>query len=474
MNTLRLLPLLSFAAAAAAQGPDLLLTFSQPERTLSGSAGTVLQALHPNEIVHLDYIGVPCPASAEKWSPRTCMQTMAGDENADGLIWNPALFGRIDAIHVGTSSTTSVLANPRDVYWSVETPMGMNVSALPFRPGDVARIERNGLGDGQVLHFMRQEHFNIALGLPPGNPIDVDAIAFHPNFGVFFSIDNDVFCPMLCGGTFVRDGDILCVPPAALTLTPDLRIAAVIPASAEVAYDEGQVDLMVMAAGVADRFGACVPNAIDLEALEFDFTGPVVLVPTCTGVALVVPTLIFATESMTGASLLTTLGGGTIYNNACGPIGTACGFGPTFGPQIGIRSPSTAVGVQSHVNALALTRALRNVLEPQQHVMNVFPGGSPFGANWIDYATPYPVNVALIELVGMPVPGSVPAFPFSQLCFPDLYAPSIIIYAWLPGPWGSYPLVAIPPMWSGQILFQNVGLGGTGYELSTPGVIDVQ
>ena len=475
MNTLRLLPLLTFAAAAAAQGPDLLLTFSQPERTLSGSAGTVLQFLNPNEIVHLDYIGVPCPASAEKWSPRTCFQTMAGDENADGLFWNPALFGRIDAIHVGMSSTAvGGLANQRDVYWSVEAPMGMNVSATPFRPGDVARIERNGLGDGQVLHFMRQEQFNIALGLPPGNPIDVDAIAFHPNFGVFFSIDTDVFCPMLCGGTLVRDGDILCVPPGALALTPDLRVAAVIPATAEVAYNEAQVDMMVMAASVADRFGACVPNALDLEALEFDFTGPVVMIPTCTGVALVVPTLIFATETMTGGSLLTTLGGGTIYNNACGPIGTPCGFGPTYGPQIGIQSPTTVVGAKSHVNALALTRAMRNVLEPQQHVMNVFPGGAPFGANWIDYGTPFPVNVALIELVGPPVPGSFPAFPFSQLCFPDLYAPSILIYAWLPGPWGSYPLVAIPPLWSGKVLFQNVGIGGTGYELSTPGVIEVQ
>ena len=199
------------------------------------------------------------------------------------------VFGRIDAIHVGMSSTAvGGLANQRDVYWSVEAPMGMNVSATPFRPGDVARIERNGLGDGQVLHFMRQEQFNIALGLPPGNPIDVDAIAFHPNFGVFFSIDTDVFCPMLCGGTLVRDGDILCVPPGALALTPDLRVAAVIPATAEVAYNEAQVDMMVMAASVADRFGACVPNAIDLEALEFDFTGPVVMIPTCTGVALVV------------------------------------------------------------------------------------------------------------------------------------------------------------------------------------------
>lgn len=474
MNTLRLLPLLSFAAAAAAQGPDLLLTFSQPELTLSGTGGTVLQFLNPNEVASLGFSSTPCPVSAEKWSPLTCYQTMAGDEDGDGMFWNPALFGTIDALHVGSpASTVSGFANARETFWSVSAPMGNNVSVPPFRPGDVARIIRNTLGDGQVQHFMRQEQFNMALGLPLATPIDVDAIAFHTNFGVYFSLDQDIFCPLLCGGTFVRDGDILCVPPGALTLTPDVRIATVVPASASVAYNEAQVDFMVIAAGVTDRFGICIPNSTDLEALEMDFTGPVTPIPTCTGVVLFAPTLLFATETMTGGSLLTTLGGGTIYNSPCGPVGTSCGFGPTFGNQVGIQ-PAGAIGAKSHVNALASTITLVNVVEPKQHVMNVFPFGAPFGANQIDYATPFALNVALIELVGPPVPGSFPAFPFSPLCFPDLYAPSILIYAWLPGPVGTYPLIAIPTFWSGKILFQNVGIVAGGYELSTPCVIEVQ
>ena len=41
MNTTHrlLLAAAGLAAAAAAQGPDLLVTYSQPEQTLSGSAG---------------------------------------------------------------------------------------------------------------------------------------------------------------------------------------------------------------------------------------------------------------------------------------------------------------------------------------------------------------------------------------------------------------------------------------------------
>jgi hypothetical protein len=47
---LRFLPTALLAATTAAQGPDFLLTFSQPETTLSGSGGTVLQNLNPNEV----------------------------------------------------------------------------------------------------------------------------------------------------------------------------------------------------------------------------------------------------------------------------------------------------------------------------------------------------------------------------------------------------------------------------------------
>jgi hypothetical protein len=474
-RTFSLLPAALLAASLTAQGPDLLLTFSNPESTLSGSGGTVLQTLRPNEMASVQYWTSPCPTSAEKWTPRTAFHTMAGDENADGLYWNPGLFGRIDAIYAPSPSTsTGGATDQRDVFWSVEMPMGVNISPAPFRPGDVARIVRNGFVDGQVEYFMRQEQFAIALGLPPATPLDVDAIAFGPNFGVYFSLDVDIFCPLLCGGTLVRDGDIVCVPPAALAYTPDQRIANALPASAVVVYTEAQVDAMVALAGVADRFGACVPNALDLEALEIDLFGPVTIIPTCTGLPLVVPTLLFATQTMTGASLLTTLGGGAIWNTPCGPTGTPCGFGPTFGPQLGIRATSTAVGAPSWVNGLALARPHRHVLEPQQHVMNVFPFGAPFGSNQIDYGSEWPVGIVFVELVPPTVPGSFPAAPFSQLCFPDLYAPSLISWGPIFGPWGTFPTMAIPPMWTGKVLFQAVGLGGSGFELSTPTVIDVQ
>ena len=71
------------------------------------------------------------------------------------------------------------------------------------------------------------------------------------------------------------------------------------------------------------------------------------------------------------------------------------------------------------------------------------------------------------------MPSSLPALPWSQFCFPDIYAPSITVYAWpLFGPFGSFTTPAIPPLFSGKLLFQNVGFGAA-LELSTPCVIDV-
>jgi hypothetical protein len=401
---------------------------------------------------------------------------MAGDENADGFYWNPALFNRIDALLAPTITTTGVGGvDQRNVFWSPSAAMGMNVSLTPLRPGDVGRIVRNGAGDGQVEHFIRQEQINQSLGLPLGTPIDVDAIAFQPNFGVYFSLDTDIVVTTACGAVLLRDGDVVCIPPGALALTPDLRIAGVAPVSAFVVYTEAQMDAFVNNANVTNRNGACIPNAIDTESLEIDLTVPGGFVPTCFGTALAVPTLIFSTETMTGASLLTTAFGGSIYNTPCGPAGTTCGLGPTFGPQLGIRNPTAAQGVPSFVNAIADARVCHHVLEAQQHVLNVFPFGAPAGSTNIDFGSEYAFNLALIEIVPPVVAPSLPAFPFSLLCFPDLYAPSILVHAWpLLGPWGSFPMVAIPANWQGKVLYQSIGFGGSGFELSTPVVIDVQ
>ncbi|MFY9344799.1 MAG: hypothetical protein WAT39_20065 [Planctomycetota bacterium] len=470
---------LTLCATAVAQFQEGLISFSQTETTLSSSGGTVLQTLRPNETAVLQW-GMPggCVGlSAEKWAPRTCYHTMAGDENADGTFFNPAIFGSIDALVTTVPMSPLGLDNQRTVFWSVSAAMGNNVSANPFRPGDVARIVRAGLADGQVEYFMSQGQFNQALGLPLATAIDVDAIAFSPQFGVFFSLDANIVCNTACGPVLVQDGAVIAIPPAALTYTVDMRVASVLPNSAIVVLTETQIDTMVANAQVTDRFGACLTSAIDLESLEFDWSGAIVTLFGCTAAMPVfTPNLIFSVETGTGASLLSTAGGGSIWNGPCSPMGRSCGSGPTMGLQSGIRPPTAAMGVPSYVNAFALAHTNRYVLEPQNHVLPVFPLGAPAGSTWVDVGSPFPWNLVFVEIVSPVVPGSLPAFPFSQFFFPDLYVPSLFFYLPAPtaGGYATFPMLAIPPLWSGKVLFQSVGWGGNTLELSTPTVIDVQ
>ena len=144
-----------------------------------------------------------------------------------------------------------------------------------------------------------------------------------------------------------------------------------------------------------------------------------------------------------------------------------------MGPQMGVRPASVAVGAASFVNALASSRGCRHVLEPQQHIMPVFPLGAPAGANMIDYHNPFVLSLILIELVPPTVPSSVPAFPFSPTCFPDLYAPTVTPWTSVTAGYGSFPMIGIPPGWMGKVLYQGVGFGAGTFELSTPAVIDV-
>src|SRR5690606_32180757 len=148
-----------------------------------------------------------------------------------------------------------------------------------------------------------------------------------------------------------------------------------------------------------DRFGVCITTVLDIEALEMDLMGAPTTVIPCPGMILPVPNLVYSCENGTGASLLETSGGGSIHNTPCGLAGSPCtSTSPTMGPQLGIRPSSAAVGAPSYVNALAATRACRHVLEPQQHVMSVFPGGAPLGSNMIDYYNPFVLSVNLIQL----------------------------------------------------------------------------
>jgi hypothetical protein len=473
--------LIALASSAVAQGPDFLLTYSQPETTLSGSAGTVLQFLRPNEIAHLEWSNGPCSSlSAEKWAPRTCFHTMAGDEDSDSWYWNPTIFDSIDALMTGMPTTPALTgANPRTIFWSPSVAMGTGVSGgLGLRPGDVGRIVRNAaFQDGQVEYFLTREQCNTALGLPITSAIDIDAVAFAPGFGVYLSLDADVFAFTACGPMPVQDGAVVLLPPAALTYTTDFRIASVMPNSAVVLFTEAQMDAFAANAQMTDRFGNCITNVVDTESLELDWNGPIANITLCPGNVVQTPHLIFSAETMTGAGLATTDLGGSIHSGLCGPAARGCGgASPTMGPQMGIQPATPFLGAPSWINSIASTYCWRYSMEAQQHVAST-AGGLPFGWQDLHLSSPVPWNIILWTPAPVGFNVVAPSFtnPFGLFCFPDLYPmPNVWMSAPTIGGFATCPLMAIPAGFAGKVVFQSVGFpAGGSWELSTPVTIEL-
>jgi len=466
-STLTLLSAVTLATATLqAQGFDFLYTTSQNEITLSGSGGTVLRNIHPNDIVGVP--AVQCMTMAEKWLPRQGIITMAGDENGDDNYWQPGILGSIDAL-IASGPAGSAMVNGRTVWYSPSVTLGNVVSGGPgLRPGDIGRIVRNGGLDGKVQHFIRQEQINQALGLPIATVIDVDAAAFGNNQGLYLSLDTDIACSPCGGPTLLRDGDVFCIPPGSYTLTGAGTIGAVAANSAVRIYTEAQIDTFVANASVADRFGACVPNAIDLESLEIDiFTPSTLTMPTCVGTAIFVPTLLFTTETLTGGAILTTAGGGQIYTTTCGLVGTPCAAGPTLGNQVGLRPVSAALGVPSYLNALASTRIFTYAAEAKQAQIPAFTPAQ------IDFNTPGFATWVFMTFAPTG-PGAVaPSTPFAWgfLGFPDYYmVPNFM--GTIPGGFGTYTSPAIPFVC--DLVFQGVTITTAGtIEASTPTMVEV-
>lgn len=452
-----------FAAPAAAQG--FLFSTSQNEQTLSGSAGTVLKNLHANEVAYVDFASC-LTYSAEKWGARTAYQTMAGDENNDGLYWNPSLFGQVDAlVHLYLPGQ---VPTPRSVFWSPTAAMGTNISGTPgLRPGDTGRIVGGGGLYGQVQYFLSAEQVQQALGLPT-SPIvvDVDAIAADGGLGIFFSLDQDLVVNTICGTTFVRDGDVLMIPPPAITWTSDLRVATVTPGSAVVVWTEAQMDQMVQSVQPTDANGNCVTVIQDLEALDIHFGGRQFPMTFCSGTYWI-PSLYFSGELMTGAGLLTTENFGMPASVGCGPLVRQCGFGPTLGDQIGLQPPSAAAGVGSYISALDTPFFTdRFLLEAKQPVI---PALTPVT---LDLYTPLPITLVGVEVVPANVAPHAPLPPF--LYFPDLYVLGSPPWTYLSFVQG-FQTIATPPVpFPMKLVFQAGGIVGGNIMLSAPASVDVQ
>lgn len=460
--------LLSLAVGSSllAQGGDLLYTTATLEQTLSGSGGTVLQTIHPNDIVGLP--AFPCPRMAEKWAPRNAFMTMAGDEDGDDVYFEPSLLGRINAL-LNTTMFTGTIGNQRNVWYSPSISMGTAVSGGPgLRTGDIGRIVRNTAGDGRVEYFIRQEAINNALGLPIATVIDVDAAAFSPNHGLFLSLASDILCTPCGGPVLLRDGDVFCIPPSAYALSAMMTIGATAPNSAVVVYTEAQMDAFVANATVANRFGTCVTTAIDTTALEIDVsTATSIVLPGCTGTPVIVPTLLFSTEALTGGAILTTAFGGQIHTSSCGPMGTTCGFGPTLGVQIGLRPPSAALGIPSFVNALAWSRVFTYTAESQ---VPQIPLGTPAR---IDFNTPGLANWVFMTFAPSGPAAVAPsaAFVWGLLGYPDYY-PLPNFMGTVPGGFATYVSPPIPFVC--DLIFQGVTITSSGLiEASTPTMVEV-
>lgn len=454
-------------ALATAQSPEsFLFSVMSPETTLSGSSGTSLQTVNPNEIAHL-VTTPPCAlVSAEVWAPRTAFHAMAGDENGNDVYWRTNLFGRIDAILPHPCAVTET--NVRNTFFSPAAPMGNVVSAPDvLRPGDVARLAP----DGQVEYFMTAEQFQMALGLPPTPVVvNVDAVAFSRQFGVFFSLEDDQ--PVsLCGASLVRDGDIVLIPTSAIAMTSSCTIASVAPNSAAVVYRENQVNAMVAAAQVTDRNGACLSAIGDVDALEIDLMGPVVGRLWC-GTTWAVPTLVFAGETMTGASVLDTAFGGRIRPGACGDLGTGCGSGPTFGTQMGLQATSSTQGCASSINGLGMRRTCRFVTASPSPT-NLAP--APLQ---IEVAGPPGTFVWIFGALASSGPGAItPSSPFfpGNVCYPDVHLPlPTYIDTVFTDALGFGSLATAPMLLPFDVHVQAIYIDSTGaMQLSTPSTIEL-
>jgi hypothetical protein len=452
------------AAPLAAQGMPFVFTTSQTEQTMSGSGGTVLNTIRPNEVAMIEFF--PCPViSAEKWTPRTCFNTMAGDDNGDAWKSNPTMFGRIDALLEIHSPVA--LSNQRTVFWSPSVAMQVGVSGAPgLRPGDTGRIVRNGSGDGQVEYFLRLEQVVQALGMPIGSIVDVDAIAADPAYGVFLSLDVDTPVNMGCSTTFVRDGDVIMIPASAITWTWDLRVQSVLPGSGLVLYTEAQMSGFVANAQVTDRFGVCQNTIQDLEALDIDYFGAVQSLWVCSSTLVTVPALAFTGELMTGCSVLTTDLGGSILQRGCGGLGAPCGTGPTWGFQMGLQ-PSGGQGVASYVNALATAFPRQYTLEPKQHQ---FAWGNPAV---LDLYSPGVLTVVFARFES-PLPNTVAtSAPFPpSIHFPDEYITGNFFWSFTGNGYTTYTSPVIP--WPCKLVWQSACITSwSTIELSTPAMTDV-
>lgn len=480
---------LTSALTAQAANNALLFTTHAPELTRSGSNGTSLRNLQPRTV------GVVTPRpglnySAETFIPSLALQTMAGDVDANGSVFDTGLTGPIDALLVMTYDWNSEQgARPRqspvtaaDTYFSPSVDVGTNVSGAPgLRRGDCGRFVRTAAGNGQVSRFISAEQLIAAFGMHDpvtlqqlqANDIDLDAITVSVDRHIFVSFDALHGVRVELNGNLVNmladDGAVLCIPGPAWLPNARGEVANVMPNRGVVVFSEAQANVLAVNAMLTDNGGACVPVMIDTESLAIDPNGGN-FTTQWGNQQLTWPNLLLNGELMTGAGVITTRNGGMIAQVNGAPLARACGAGPTTGAQMGL---DTAQAV-SRLNALESLGK-----EPCWFVLGSPTPNGLGGAVEVHIGTNLSAAMVWLGfgLGALPVSPSISAAPFApgNLCFPEAY-PTVFGNPFLAIPLAAgagnaqfgtvtFPVSPVVPV---GILFQAATVAAGSLHLSTP------
>ncbi|MBX3463485.1 MAG: hypothetical protein KF830_09955 [Planctomycetes bacterium] len=309
------LPLL--AAIAPAQHLVLMTSGAAEERTLALDLPEI-DTIRREEI----YEVFPLPGgaySARPFLPVSLQWHYVGDLDNDGQYVEASTAGPagssavIDEIFVKAGTTGPV--TPRDVFFSISAASAV----FGVLASDVVRYAAQGVREV----FLTEAQLEIATG---GTTLNLDALCQTFAGDLFFSF---ALTEALHFGS-AADGDLLCIPAAAITYDGNGNVAAIVANSAVRVATEAQLLAMVSNSGFRQSNGTTAGTLFNLSGLELDPNGGTWVSPVDSNSY---PNLLFCwRDAANDGAILSTAGGGSIAVINGVPMGSTVA---TTGAQIG-------------------------------------------------------------------------------------------------------------------------------------------
>lgn len=441
--------MVAFTGPVATAQQELSFTVKRIESTLSGSSGSTLGTITPEDVAVVSpWTGV---YSAETFANHLNFNTFTGDGDGDAFYHSSPMADAIDALDICSPGVfTHTL---RDLFFSTKKPVPCAGGGL-IEPGDVSAVAMNAVSNV----FIDDLQIRDALGITPNTPFfDIDAITRDNTGSIYLSFEADV--PILLGTVMLRDGGVAYIPASAITYS-GCNVIAVVPLSGNVAFTENEANLMTVNASVADNGGNFIQVIFDLDGLEVDPNGG-----TFTASGGTFPNLIFSGEYYTGGGILSTAGGGSIAVINGIPMATAFPGGPTDGSQVGL----APTGFVSSLDGLALAAPTCRFILDTQFPYMPGPGFFNFTAGGADPFQPvyYYARIFSVNAAG----GFQNSVPLLNPCFPEWFLNNTYLF---PLPSDALGIVNFTSPYGGgvpagnTVLLQGVTLKAIGWSLSVP------